>query len=373
MSAPPLIDNVRPLDFVRPADAAELGDLIRKAAADGHGLFPVGGQTELHLGLPPNKPGIAVDMTGFDQVIDYPARDMTITVQAGITLAKLQALLATENQWLPIDVPGRRDARRRHCDQCQRPAPLRLRHAARLRHRHQLRERRGAGGQGRRPGGEERRRVRPVQAANRGPRHAWRRDAGDAEGETIARGSRTGRICNSNGCDDRPVALIHESKTRPVCVELLSGAEEYIDAGNMLVVGFEDNHEAIEWQIKTIQTELSTSPVAIHKSDQTEWDWSAKTDRLAKLSLKANLLPSTLTAFLDQLSKSPDWIWQAHAGNGIVNAYTEADWQLEQAAQALTDLRQAAVAAQGNLVITRCPPAWKRELPVWGEPRSDRA
>ena len=38
-------------------------------------------------------------------MIDYPARDMTITVQAGITLGRLQDLLAAENQRLPIDVP----------------------------------------------------------------------------------------------------------------------------------------------------------------------------------------------------------------------------------------------------------------------------
>src|SRR5262245_23645883 len=44
-------------------------------------------------------------MRGLDGVIDFPARDMTITVQAGITIAKLQALLAPENLRLPIDVP----------------------------------------------------------------------------------------------------------------------------------------------------------------------------------------------------------------------------------------------------------------------------
>ena len=30
-----------------------------------------------------------------------------------------------------------------------------------------------------------------------------------------------------------------------------------------------------------------------------------------------------------------------------------------------------AVAAQGNLIVTRCPPAWKAALPVWGAPRDD--
>src|SRR5262249_48147262 len=61
--------------------------------------------TLLDFGLPPDRPGVGVDVRAFTQVIDYPARDMTVTVQAGITLAKLGELLATENQRLPIDVP----------------------------------------------------------------------------------------------------------------------------------------------------------------------------------------------------------------------------------------------------------------------------
>src|SRR5262249_13131056 len=44
-------------------------------------------------------------LRGLHQVIDYPARDMTITVQAGITIAKLQEVLHAENQRLPVDVP----------------------------------------------------------------------------------------------------------------------------------------------------------------------------------------------------------------------------------------------------------------------------
>ena len=59
----------------------------------------------LDVGLPPLKPGFAVETTALNQVIDYPARDMTVTVQAGITIAKLQETLAAEGQWLPVDVP----------------------------------------------------------------------------------------------------------------------------------------------------------------------------------------------------------------------------------------------------------------------------
>src|SRR5262249_38550055 len=57
------------------------------------------------LGYPTNTPGIGVDLRHLDQVIAYPARDMSITVQAGITIANLQEILAKEDQQLPVDVP----------------------------------------------------------------------------------------------------------------------------------------------------------------------------------------------------------------------------------------------------------------------------
>src|SRR4051812_497488 len=103
VEAPLNIDGLEPLEIARPQLPAELYALVRRAAAAGQAVYPIGGGTMLALGLPPTKPGLAVDLRGLDQVIDYPARDMTITVQAGITIAKLREILSKENQQLPID------------------------------------------------------------------------------------------------------------------------------------------------------------------------------------------------------------------------------------------------------------------------------
>src|SRR5438067_6999052 len=86
------IDDFGPLAVVQPASVTELGDIVRQTAAAGQAVYPFGGRTMLGLGLPPSKLGIGLDLRALDQVIDYPARDMTITVQAGITIAKLQAI-----------------------------------------------------------------------------------------------------------------------------------------------------------------------------------------------------------------------------------------------------------------------------------------
>jgi glycolate oxidase FAD binding subunit len=69
----------------------------------------------------------------------------------------------------------------------------------------------------------------------------------------------------------------------------------------------------------------------------------------------------------------------AYAGNGIVighllpgdssdpvNALTH-----DVARAKLISLDAAVTDGQGNMVLLRCPSAWKAEWPVWGRPRGD--
>src|SRR5438552_3319852 len=92
------IDDFGPIPVAQPQSVGEVGDPVRRAAAERSAVYPLGGRTMLNLGMSPTRQGIALDLRRLDQVIDYPARDMTITVQAGITIGKLQSLLATEKQ-----------------------------------------------------------------------------------------------------------------------------------------------------------------------------------------------------------------------------------------------------------------------------------
>ena len=93
------------LDTVTPDSPEALAQVVRACRASGQPMYWVGGGTSLEVGLPARTPGTAVDMTRLDKVIDYPARDMTITVQAGIRVSRLQEILASEGQTLPLDIP----------------------------------------------------------------------------------------------------------------------------------------------------------------------------------------------------------------------------------------------------------------------------
>ncbi len=46
------------------------------------------------------------NLVRLDRVLDHTPEDMTVTVEAGATLATLQARLASARQWLPIDPPA---------------------------------------------------------------------------------------------------------------------------------------------------------------------------------------------------------------------------------------------------------------------------
>lgn len=46
-----------------------------------------------------------VDLGALDRVVEHTPEDMTVTVEAGVTLPALQATLARHRQWLPLDPP----------------------------------------------------------------------------------------------------------------------------------------------------------------------------------------------------------------------------------------------------------------------------
>ncbi len=99
------IAGVQPRAVVRPDEVEQVATLLRLAAAHGWAVAPRGGGTLLDLGNPPERLDIVLDMTALDRVLDYQPDDMTVTAQAGATLASVRRVLAERNQVLPLDAP----------------------------------------------------------------------------------------------------------------------------------------------------------------------------------------------------------------------------------------------------------------------------
>ncbi len=92
-------------ETVAPTDEPAVAALIGAAHKSGTPVYPIGGGTSLDYGPRPARPGIGLDFSRMNRVLDHPADDLTITVEPGLTLGELNRLLAEKRQWLPIDSP----------------------------------------------------------------------------------------------------------------------------------------------------------------------------------------------------------------------------------------------------------------------------
>lgn len=99
------VDGVVPSAIVRPSNAAQVVELVRLAQTDGLRLIPSGSRSKLACGMPPSYYDIALDMRGLQQIAHYDAGDMTLSVDAGMSLRQLESILLKERQFLPLAVP----------------------------------------------------------------------------------------------------------------------------------------------------------------------------------------------------------------------------------------------------------------------------
>jgi glycolate oxidase FAD binding subunit len=95
-----IIDGISPGKIVRPESFEQLAELLR---AEQGAVAPVGAGTQTFFGNPLQRADCAVDMTGLARITEYVPADLTIHVQAGVTLDQLQRALLENNQFLPLD------------------------------------------------------------------------------------------------------------------------------------------------------------------------------------------------------------------------------------------------------------------------------
>ena len=110
MSGNVSIAGVTPARTLVPADRVQLAATVRELYAAGKSFAFVGGGTELELGNPPRPLEAVVRTTALDRVVEYSPEDQTITVEAGMRLAALDAVLAQHDQLLPLEAGDRKNA-----------------------------------------------------------------------------------------------------------------------------------------------------------------------------------------------------------------------------------------------------------------------
>jgi glycolate oxidase FAD binding subunit len=377
-------ENLPLTETLTPANQEELVSAVAEAYRTRTPIYPIGGGTSLDFGLAAKKPGIGLSLARLNQVIDYPARDMTVTVEAGIRMAELARTLDREHQWLPIEVPTAEDAT--------------------------------LGG--------------VVATAWCGPRRfGWGtiRDyvigisAVDGQGMPFKGGGRV--VKNVAGYDfcklltgsfgtlgvinqvtlkirprpassamlvcplatwelaERLLAGLVNSATAPSAIELLTGPawNKTLNPGAAdvasLLVGVDGSTVEVQWMLDQLSTEFRDQGVTkIERIDaagtQILWDTLREfpAGPPAPLAINASVRPSATVDFVRLVLKlDPQASVQAHAGSGIVIARFAEFLPGEISRSLIGQLQPAAVAGGGNVVVLSS--AYAADLTrqaVWG-------
>lgn len=93
------------LSSVSPRSVAELADTVREAHAGSEPLRIVGRGTWLAAGQPVQA-ARALDVSALSGITEYVPGDLTLTANAGTTLAEIAVATAANGQWLPLDPFG---------------------------------------------------------------------------------------------------------------------------------------------------------------------------------------------------------------------------------------------------------------------------
>ena len=94
------IDGISPARTVRPESIQELAELL---STERGAVVPLGAGTQTFFGNPLRRADCAVDLNSLSRITEYVPADLTIHLEAGVTLAQLQRTLLENNQFLPLD------------------------------------------------------------------------------------------------------------------------------------------------------------------------------------------------------------------------------------------------------------------------------
>jgi glycolate oxidase FAD binding subunit len=381
--SPFVIEGRTPEAAVFPGTVEELAAVVTQTAAAGLPILPWGGGTATAVGEPPPRPGIVLGLRRMARVVEHEPGDLTVTVEAGLTVAGLQEALRARGQWLSLDPP---DA-----------------------------DRATVGG---------------VIAANAcGPRRHLYGTIRDlligvtvvtADGAVVRGG---GKVVKNVAGYDLPKLFIGSWGTLGVVVEatfklrplpdderllavrfdrlkdcgaaarallggdLIPNAIEILDptaaaalglgAEAALVVGFDGLREQVDWQAAELTAlvgplggrDVTALPPATWPK-LTTVARDAFTTPAALMTL--SVLPTHVVDTMEQGAQAARQrglasAWAAHAGVGAVTGALFASGEAVPVATVLTEWRMLAAAGGGHATLTWAPLAVKAQVPVWGD------
>jgi len=375
------IDGLAPAACQQPGSADELAAALKSAADAGLAVAPVGGATQLDLGMPPRKLDLALQTTQLNRVIEYEPADLTVTVEAGIAYAELQRLLAEQGQLLALDPPAAPGATIGGLIATNASGPLRFAYGTA---RDLVIGTRVANPDGTltRAGGRV---VKNVAGYDLNKLYIGSLGTVGVLVELSfklapippATATVVGQLASLPDASALVSRVLH-SPLSPLAIELL-GSSAAAAAGlattPCLVVHVGGYPQAVQRQVRELEGLLHEQGAQQAEAVDSSWETLAQLRREAMqraLVLKAAVPIARTVEVVDLLERELQ-AWQplvwAHAGNGVAYATCET---APTDATVLAQLRERVrgLGDNASLVIQRCPTALKASIDVWGNPGS---
>ncbi len=366
-----------------PQSIEELSEMMKLAAAEGWHVVPAGAGTWLEMGNRVVRFHLIVSTAQMQRVLEYEPADLTCTVEAGVSLREFNARAAEHREFIPLDPFGDERATIGATIATASYGPLRCAYGtprdwligARVVH---------ADGTISKAGGKVVKNVAgydlcKLYSGSFGTlaviaEMSFKLRALPAVEKTLVFYADSAEaLCNLT-------ARLLDSDVQPAALELLSPQTGLpLEAGRYALVlrCWNEEAETVEWQLGEARRLGAELQNAVLSNDEAAEFWRAyhasETAAQWTFSLRASVLPSNLWALLADVQRLlPTATICAHAANGVARIHGGDDLLNElrprHRHKLLTELREAAQARGGQLVILRAPDGVKHQLDVWGEP-----
>ena len=423
------VDGRPPQAVCLPETVEGVSEAVAWAHEGRRALVPWGGGSQIDFGAPPERLDLVLSLERLDRLVAYEPADMTVTVEAGMTLARLQEILAGEGQFLPVDPPLPARATIGGILATRASGPLRAAYrtiADRLLGVRVV----NADGRVTKAGGRV---VKNVAGYEMGRLYAGSHGTLGVIVEATFKVQPRPEACEALLFEfDGPgrarglLAALLQSEAAPAFVELF-GPLETPAGGALLAVGFSGTAAEVEWALADAQRRAAGAPGArplgarpwrevypallrAHRSDAhpslfpgldekaaaagSEAGaqlWAARPFVDGAAVCRAHVLPTRLVPYLESALGAASRAgiplrYASHASSGVARLHlgvhgvgeapdAGAPGARGAADDALTalvrELREEAEKAGGFLVVESAPLALKERVPVFGAPRSD--
>lgn len=387
------IDGMLPRMLVTPATTEQVSPIVALANQHDLTILARGGGSRIDLGGIPERVDVMIETIKLSRLLEYEAPDLTCHVEAGLTLAALQAQLAKKGQWLALDPPDAEQSTLGGILASNASGPKRLRYGSprdMVIGLHVVQ----ANGEIGRSGGNV---VKNVAGYDLNKLYVGSLGTlgiivdANFKLQPLPPKERTLILTFSNATDAmHTVTAILSSLLTPSAIELIdSGAASDMSDffglrlpanGYTLAINFEGSLASIDRQIDETRL-LARKYGALLGDDLTgkgqHQFWQAVREHTrGSVTCKAAILVSQIAAYLQHLETvcrrhDLEAAVVAHAGNGILYIELRPVDATPRLVEAIAELRMKAQDARGSLVVERCPVDLKQLINVWGEPGSD--